>query len=726
MSLFSSIQGLGSTMNVFQYGEQVIAENIGNASVPGYALQTLDISSVAPTNQDGLLIGSGVQATGVANTRNVYLDNQLKLELGGLGYNNARLSGLQQIAAIFPEAADPTATTGLQGAIANLSSAWSALATSPNSIPAKSAVLGDMQTLSAMFNTDAQQLFGLQENLNTQVNNEITTINGLLNQVVTLNKEISQGSTGQVDGQPNVLVDAREQVAEQLAQAMGANSTIDASGNMVVTFNGGTLADGTNAYDLEAIPSSTAVGFTGVGYQQVPIGTPTEVTSMITTGTLGGLLTSRDVDVKGARLALDKMAYGIISYSNQINDSFVASDGTTSHDLFSGTKAADMEVSAGISNPGGVNYIGGTRNSDPNTTAGDLATMQAALQNMDMYQTVATDTTNPLSSGAPINPAQSLISQVFTYQPSALATAGNPGVITIVSGGNAVNISWNVNQSLDTIISNINANSGGAFYATFDEAAQQVKIFSTSPLTVYDSNDNLGKALMLSSVLSSSASINNSPLATLGQMKPTQAMDSATNMADVFTQELTGSTAVGSGTVDGNVFNWTPNQTLLNTLGDITGASTTLNYGWNPPTQTATLVRSGDQSVNPGLLTAANPMTPIGVSDLQGNLTQVFNFSDSSSNASKIFSELVSSLSNNQTNTQSLATQSQNLVNNTNQLQAAQSGPDAITAYDAAQMVVYQRSFEAAARLQYVLDDMLNVLINQMGSPVSSNDTATS
>ncbi|HXB97807.1 MAG TPA: flagellar hook-associated protein FlgK, partial [bacterium] len=644
MSLFNSIQGLGSTMNVFQYGEQVISENIANASVPGYALQTLDISSIGPTNQDGLLLGSGVQATGVANTRNVYLDNQLRLELGGLGYNNARLSGLQQIAALFPEVANASATSGLQGAIANLSSAWSALAASPNSVAAKSTVLGDMQTLSGMFNTDAQQLFSLQENLNTQVNNEITTINGLLDQVVTLNKEISLGSTGQVDGQPNVLVDQREQVAEQLAQALGANSTVNASGNMVVTFSGGTLADGNNAYHLEAIPSSTAVGFTGVGYQQIPVGTPAEVTSMITSGTLGGLLTSRDTDVKTARLALDKMAYGIINYSNQINDTFVAADGSDEHDLFIGTKAADMEVSAAITNPGGLNYIGGTRNSDPNTTAGDLATMQAAMQSMDMYQTVATDLVNQ-QGGIDPTVAIGAGSQPWQFPPSGLALPGNPGVLMIQIGNQpAVPIQWNVTQSLDTIISNINAAGGGAFYATFDASdatntangiTQAVKIFSTAPLTVWDQSGNLGKTLMLSSTLTSSASMNNSPLALLGQMKPNQPMNNAVNMANVFTQELTGLTPTGTAIVDGNSFNWTPGNSILQlTQGIIPGASPTLSGGFYTGSQTAFLVRSGAQNINPGLLTAGNPMTPISISDSQGNLTQVLNLADGSSNAS--------------------------------------------------------------------------------------------
>jgi|GEM_PF-2400720 flagellar hook-associated protein FlgK len=729
MSLFNNIQSLGATMNVFTYGETVIGNNIANAAVPGYALQTLDISSLPPINQDGLLLGSGVQATGVANTRNVYLDNQLRLELGGLGYNNARLSGLQQIAALFPEVTNPAATTGLQGAIANLASAWSALALAPNSIAAKQGVLSDMQTLAQMFNTSSQQLFNLQQNLNTQVNNEVTTINGLLDQVVTLNKEIKLGSTGNTNGQPNVLVDAREQVAEKLAQALGANSTIDSAGDMVVTFAGGTLADGNYAYHLEAMPSSTAIGFTGIGYRQIPTGTPLEVTSMINTGTLGGLLTARDQDVKTARLDLDKMAFGVINYSNQINEGSVAPNGTSNVDLFIGSKAADIQVNAIVADDASLSYLGATRDTRPlvGSVPGDLATMQSALQSMDMYQEVVTGNATSLSAAGPIDPSVALNAESFSYAPSLAATPVNPGIINITAGqGNAVPVQWNAGESLNTIIAHINAKSGGAFYATFDVTAQAIRIFSTAPLTIVDSVGNLGSTLMLSTQLSSSASINNSPLAILNPINPIQAMNGPVNKADLFTQPLTGISATGVATVNGINFNWTPNQNIaVGLAGDFSATNNALNIGWVAASQTVTVTLSGDQSQNPGVFTAGNPMVPISVTDSQGNLTQVLNLGDSNSNATKIFSEMISGLDNNASNTQALATQAQNLVTNTSQLQEAQSGPDAITTYDASQMVVYQRAFEAAARLQYVLDDMLNVLINQMGSPVGGSSTTT-
>jgi flagellar hook-associated protein FlgK len=710
MSIFGTINSLNAAMQAFTYGQSVTSSNIANSTTPGYATQTLDLSATAPQDMGGLSIGSGVTATGVANTRNAFLDNQLRLELGQLGFQNARLSSLQQIEALFPEVANSSSTSGLQGAIANLSSAWTALAAAPTSATAQAAVLTDMQTLAKMMNTDSQQLYSLQRNLDTQVNTTITQANSLLDQVVTLNKEIQLGTVSPTDGQPNALVDQREQVAEQLSQLIGSTATISANGTMVISLSAGTLADGVQAYHLAAMPSTVDQGFTGVGYMQYAKGTPIDISSSINSGTLGGLLTARDQDVMGARQALDKMAFGVISFSNQVNDSFVATDGSTSHNLFDGTKASDIQVDANIvANP---SYIGGTRD-----VTGDLATLQASLQSMDMYQQVVTDNATTLATvGNTINPALTLGSQAFTVAPAA------GGTLTISAGGNSASATWTNASTLNDVIAQINSSGGGAIQATFDAAAQVVRIFSSTPATVFDSSGNLGQTLMLSSELTSSAPVNNGPVITAqDSLKANQALKSAVNKGNIFTQASTGAGTTGTATVDGVNFNWTTASTIFGINALIAGADPTLAPGWNPTTQTLTIVRSGYS--NPGILTPANPMTPISFSDVQGNLSKIFNLGNDA-NASSVLSGLVGSLSGEASNAQVLATQAQNLVSNTNSLQAAQSAVDLNA--QLAQANSYKLAYEAAARMQYVLDDMLNYLINQMGSSSSSTNSVLS
>ena len=712
MSLFGTINSLNSALQAFTYGQSVTASNIANANTPGYATQTLDLSATAPLDQGGLSIGSGVTATGVANTRNVFLDNQLRLELGQLGFQNARLSSVQQLEAIFPEVASPGATTGLQGALANLSSAWTALAAAPSSAAAQGVVLSDMQALTKMMNTDSQQLYSLQRNLDSQVNSTITTANSLLDQVVTLNKEIQLGTTSSTDGQPNALVDQREQVAEQLSQLIGSTATISGNGTMVVSLSAGTLADGNQAYHLAAMPSMVDQGFTGVGYMQYANGTPIDISSSINSGTLGGLLTARDQDVMSARQSLDKMAFGVINFSNQINESFIATDGSTGHDLFTGTKASDIQVDTNIvATPG---YIGGTRDA---SVPGDLATLQAALKSMDMYQEVVSATVPSLATvGFSIDPTQSLQSQSFNTNPLP------NGSMVISAGGNAVTLNWDWTQSLNTILANLNAAGGGAFYATFDESAQRVRIFSSSPLTIYDSTGNLGQTLALTSQLTSSAPINNGPVITSqDSLVPNQALSFSKNTANIFTQASIGASTTGQGTVSvgtATPFTWSPATTLYEINTAIHGADPTLASGWVALTQTFSVVRSGAT-----LLTAAAPLTPISLTDVQGNLTKAMNISGET-NASSVLSNLVADLGGTASNAQTLATQAQNLVDNTNTLQQNQSAVDLNA--QLAQANNYKLAYEAAARMQYVLDDMLNYLINQMGNSSSSSNSVLS
>lgn len=726
MSLFGSIQTLNSALQAFTYGQAITSANIANVNTPGYANQVVDLSAGAPENIGGLLIGTGVNATGAANTRNVYLDNQLKLELGQLGYQTALSDGLQQVAALFPEAASSSATNGLQGAIANLSAAWATLATDTAAAAAatklsgdQNTVLTDMQAVTQMLNSDSQQLYSLQRTTDTQVSDAITQANSLMDQVVTLNKEIQLGTVNPIDGQPNVLVDQREQVAEQLAQLVGATSTITANGTMVVTFNGGTLADGNRAYHLEAIPSTVNQSFVGVGYMQSSNGMPTDVSNMITSGTLGGLLALRDQDIMGARLALDKMAFGIINYANQINES---GGGPA---LFGGTKASDIHVSAVATS------VMATRDT---TAPGDLATMQAALQSMDMYQEVVTDFAGggaPLAaagSPGPIDPNQALNNTAVQIFNRPLAATS--GTLTITVGGNAVSVNWTDADTLNSIIQKINQQGGGAIYATFNASTsnpsqQQVEIFSSSPATISDVG-GLAYTLGLSSELNSSAPVNNGPIITAtNSLQRTQALNSATNLSNIFTQLSTGPTNTGSIIVDGVAKNWTMNYQIMGGATSVTGQiisadpslqASFLSLGANN-TETIQILRS---ALSGAFYNGGADMTPITVVDSVGNLSQAFNL-NGDRNANTVLSGLAANLNGQISNAKTLATQAQNLVNNTNTLQQAQSGVDLNA--EMAQAMQYQRAYEAAVRMQYVMDEMLNVLINQMGSTGSTNNT---
>ena len=195
----------------------------------------------------------------------------------------------------------------------------------------------------------------------------------------------------------------------------------------------------------------------------------------------------------------------------------------------------------------------------------------------------------------------------------------------------------------------------------------------------------------------------------LNQVADFSALNSPTNLLDLYTKA---DAAGGSILVNGQTVNWNPSQAPATTIaGNIQAATGTVGLSPDPnPTQTYILE---DARTTSGSHAFGNPVTGIQVADVTGNLTRVLNL-DTDTNASKILSQLISSISAQKSSATVAATQAQALVSNTQQLQNNVSQVN--TDQETAQAEAYQRSYEASIRIQSVIDEMLDTLINRMGS----------
>jgi flagellar hook-associated protein FlgK len=711
MSLFSAISTLNSALTSFTYAQDVISENIANVDTTGYTDEVTNLAALPNL--------SGVSVLGVGSTRDIFLYNQLYSQLADQNFDTTRLASLNQIASILPEVADSSATDGLSGAISTLSTAWSNLATVAASATsttaqvaaAKGTVLDDLQALAKMFNTDSNQLYELQENVNTQVASTVTQINSLEDSILSLNKQIvSLG--GQQSAQTSTLIDQRESDIETLCGLTGASVAPQTNGAMTVTFNGGPLVDGTSAYHLGVIPSTTIPGMSDIGYVSTT-GTNqmADVTADFTNGTLGALLYEGNTDIQTARLTLDQMASGIITTSNEINEAYTA-PGQVAVPVFIGSKASDMAL-----NPALLNDPDALAATNDTANKGDLATVQSAmLSGLNMYDELETVNITPgeggiqLTSGTAIDPTKSLASQaalgVFATNPTA------SGTLVLSAGGNAVDVTWNNSMTLNQIVQQINTDGGGAIYAVLSQDAngQYVHIYSDAPLTAYDASGNLSQVLYLDGYMQSSSPINNSPVTGLNKVT------SATTLAslNMFTQPST------SGVIEldndpAATVAWTSTMTISQLIRAINNASAANGLSLQAYYSTATQ-EVEFTNVNNGA-TATAPVTTPYIQDVSGNLTSVLNL-EPDSNATKLYSQLTSFLSASVTSMTEAKTQATNLVTATQKQQAAESAVNLDT--EEALAETYANAYDAAVRMQYVLEDMLNYMITQTGSSNSN------
>jgi flagellar hook-associated protein FlgK len=713
MSIYSDVSMLNGAMRAFQYGLNTTSNNIANVNTPGYSRQVLGLQSVSSILDGSVALGQGVDATSLARVRDIFLDSRIKFELSELGRSTASEEALTELAAIFPEVASAGATNGLNGAIDTLVSDWTALAAAPTSITAKANVLSAARNLADMLNADARATFDLQMRVDDNVKQAITDINSLTDQIASINAQLKATPGSSLTGAPNVLLDMREQAAEKLAKLVDADFRITADGSMSVTLSSADLVQGGTAKHLIAISSPYDPGRTNIGFSAIQGAAARNITTTITGGTLGGLLTVRDQEIESARLSLDRMAFGIISRSNEINDTYVAGDGTTQHDIFNGTRAADIVVNPIVA--ANADYIGGTRDA---ANPGDLAKIQAQLKNFIQYSTMRTSPGYTLMAGPALDPTQPIGSQLwFTASPTFTSPSAQ-GQFVISTGGNAITVNWDQTQSLDQIIANINANGGGAFYATFNKTTQELIIMGDTPMTVYDTAANFMDVFGVGSVVTSSAPINNYPVPGGNQVDPFSAMNNVQNKLNIFsTPDATGGTVL----IDNNPVNWAQTDDIGTTIPGAIAAATSapnkVGLLFDPVTQTVKVFRSGDPlGGNAGVhdyTGLGNVMAAVQIVDKSGNLTRTLNI-DTNTNASHIMDEMVSTISSRVAGEAVLQQQAQALVDQTQTLQNNESAVDLNA--ELAQAKLYQRSYEASVRMQFILDEILNTLINHTGS----------
>ncbi|HTB22761.1 MAG TPA: hypothetical protein VK914_08655 [bacterium] len=719
MSLNADITTLNSALQAFTYGQSIVAENIANVATPGYSAETLNLASLNDF--------AGVSVAGVGSTRNSFLFNQIYGQLAQQAFTSVQLNPLTQLADILP------ATNGLSASIQALAAAWTALAANPTSVVDQTNVLNAMQNMASLFNTDSNQLFNLQQNLDTQTLQAISQVNSLEDQILSLNKQIVDAG-GQQSAQTSTLIDQREVDAQSLVALTGATVNYNTNGAMVVTFNGGTLVDGVQSYHLGALPSATTPGLTDIGYVSVPgSSSMADVTADITSGTIGGLYAAQ-LTVHQSLLTVNQMASGVIQYTNEVNESSAAPDGSYNALLY-GTEASDISVNPALEN--NPNYI--LSGNDP-LNPGNLAAVQGAMTTVNMYSEIETFNPTPgtggmeLNQGTPIDPTATMLSQsAFFANPAPTAN----GEMKIVAGNNTADVIWTSNMTLNDIVAQINSKGGGAIFATLQtvpngataggqplNVGQFIHIYSNAPTSVYDVSGNLASVLQLGSVLVSSAPLNAVPTDGINQVNPNFALNYVApnpnvvdNPMSLYTQPVT---PPGGGTVTVNndpatVFTWNATDSvndLLNLIQGAAPANSTLFAGFNQP-PLAPAQEVAIFSVLNGPSSIGNQLQSVSINDLTGNLTQVLNL-DTDTNATQLFSQMTTNLANTTAALKAENTQANSLVSATQALQTAQSGVDENA--QLAEAAIYENAYDAAVRMQYVLENMLNFLITQVGT----------
>ncbi len=321
--------GLSSLLNTARdalgaqaYGVTVTGQNITNVNTDGYTRR----EALLETRALGAESYGGVHVAGLRQIQDAYLDRAQLISLGQKSSADYRDRALAGVESLFNDGAG----TGLGNQLDALFKSFGSLATRPDDLTARSAVLGAAELFSSSVRNIADELASTREKLLSNAKQIVEQVNTRAREVSELNRQIHNAEIQGKDAAD--LKDQRSQVLLDLGQLIDVRTTIDGGGNVLVHSAGVALVEGGNARTL-------SVELDGDGQIALFAGNAegtakSEVTRFLTGGALAGVKEARDVDVFEVAKRLDEFVFEVGNAINAQHGAGVGLDGLGGRNVF--------------------------------------------------------------------------------------------------------------------------------------------------------------------------------------------------------------------------------------------------------------------------------------------------------------------------------------------------------------------------------------------------------
>ena len=299
-----------------QLALDVVSHNVANVNTPGYSRQIPQLATRQPAPYAGMMLGRGVDVEEVVRNTDAFIETRLqqrKTDLNSLEEQEVYMSALE---AIFNESSERSLSTTLS----EFWNAWHDLANNPSGNSERGIIYERGTLLCQAFNSVHADLEQLTSQLNLSIEAAVGDINELSQKIADLNQQIL---SGRINGNPNDLLDKRNQLITELSQYMDIQHYENEDGSLTVTTGRGyVLVTGANSYQLSYDDGAVRWESSGAANR--------DITDTIEGGKLGGWLDVRDEVIPGYEADLNELAKAIIWEVNRIHTQGVGTQGFTS------------------------------------------------------------------------------------------------------------------------------------------------------------------------------------------------------------------------------------------------------------------------------------------------------------------------------------------------------------------------------------------------------------
>lgn len=332
--IFSSLNSAAHALQAHSRSVEQAGKNIANVNNPHYTRQRVVTGSLGSVQSTTGVQNSGLQALGVQQVRETYIERQLLGEVAyesGLKVQETRLSqALANLGESIDRINDPlsiddsvASSGGIRGSIDKFFDAFESLSASPNDATLKHVVYQSAEEMVDNFNRIDQRFQLMEAELAEQIEMDANAFNQKLAEIDNLNIEISRYELSNPGGALD-LRDERQRLLEEVSVYASIDVVENADFNGQITINvsdqnGGVvsiLEPGFRAKEIFFDATSQSLNIVGSG-EALDLGA----------GSLPALLEVRGTHVAEIREELNLMANNVATEVNEIY--YQAYDATT-------------------------------------------------------------------------------------------------------------------------------------------------------------------------------------------------------------------------------------------------------------------------------------------------------------------------------------------------------------------------------------------------------------
>ncbi len=321
MAIFSLFDIGKTALLAHKRAMDTVAHNVANANTPGYTRQE-PIFETVPAGYiiSAVTSGRGVELKEVRRMYDSFTTYQLRTEKSNAAYWAAYESNMLKLENTFNEAQDRSIGESINGFFDQ----WQQVVKNPEGYAERAFLINKAEYMSERIANAFSDLANQRIDLNNTANALVSEINKIVEEISDLNEKIGMAPGG------HDLKDKRDSLVERLNEIVKVNTFEDNNGRYSVLIGGVALVDGGKYYQLSA--NTDNANMLKIYSNMV---TPSkDITADIQGGEMKAILDLRDTSIVGIQNKLNVLAINLADSVNFYHRQGYGLDGSTDKDFF--------------------------------------------------------------------------------------------------------------------------------------------------------------------------------------------------------------------------------------------------------------------------------------------------------------------------------------------------------------------------------------------------------